>query len=106
MKPKDRPKKTNKCGVIYDIKCGDCDNHYVGETARSLETRFKEHTDGKHLSSAVCEHMNNTGHKVHFEDVKVLAQEDKTIPRKIREALKIHQHQPTINRDQGVVRTM
>ena len=91
-----------KCGVVYSVQCGGCDKEYVGETARSLGVRFKEHTDGNHPSSAICEHMTNTGHRVNMEEVQVLAQEDKKVPRRIREALKIHQRSPALNRDQGI----
>ena len=37
-----------------------------------------------------------------MEEVKVLAQEDKTVPRKIREAVHIHKRKPELNRDQGL----
>jgi len=30
-------------GVIYSIPCHDCDQRYIGETKRCLETRHKEH---------------------------------------------------------------
>ena len=41
--PKDRTAKAAKCGVVYDIQCPECDQHYIGETARTLGTRMKEH---------------------------------------------------------------
>ena len=28
---------------IYEIKCQQCDMTYIGQTKRTLETRFKEH---------------------------------------------------------------
>ena len=34
--------RTAKCGVVYDIQYPECDQHYIGETARTLATRIKE----------------------------------------------------------------
>ena len=42
--PKDRTPDANKCGVIYQFSCPECPDMYVGETSRSLKTRFKEHS--------------------------------------------------------------
>ena len=63
VKPKDNSEKLKKCGVVYSVKCGMCDKEYIGETVRSLGTRIKEHTDGKHQSSAITEHQSVTGHQ-------------------------------------------
>ena len=35
---KDKTDKVAKCGVVYDIQCPDCNQHYIGETARPLST--------------------------------------------------------------------
>ena len=99
VKPKDKPDKNSKCGVVYQVSCGDCHHNYVGETARALGTRIKEHTDGN-CFSAVNDHLSYNSH--HVGDVKVLAQEDRTYARKIREALEIHKSRPTLNRDPGI----
>ena len=32
-----------KCGIVYEIQCPECPAQYVGETARTLETRMKDH---------------------------------------------------------------
>ena len=62
---------------------------------------IKEHTDGKHQSSAITEHQSVTGHRCDTDNVKILTQEERFFPRKIREALKIHQRRPALNRDKG-----
>ena len=101
VKPKDKPVKEKKCGTIYRVKCEDCEKEYVGETARTLGKRFKEHTDGNH-NSAISEHFENTGHHTSLDSVRILAQEEKWWPRKIKEAIQIHKRRPALNRDQGV----
>ena len=34
-------------GVVYLITCKECNDEYIGETARPLCVRIKEHLDGK-----------------------------------------------------------
>ena len=43
-KPKDKIEKEASRGVLYKIKCKDCDSDYVGNTLRALKTRVKEQT--------------------------------------------------------------
>ena len=99
--PKDKTDKKDKCGSVYNVPCGSCDDFYVGETVRALGTRFAEHvkTDKQ---SAVLEHQKNTGHSFSFEDVSILTREPNYHARKIKEALKIHLLKPPLNRDQGL----
>ena len=101
VRPKDKAEKEKQCGLIYSIQCKHCDKEYVGETARSLGTRFKEHTDGKHPNSAVSEHTQETGHLYTLQDVKVLNKEERHFSRKVREAIDIHKRKPALNRDRG-----
>ena len=59
VRPKDEITVEEKCGVIYNIKCKDCDTDYIGETARKLGTRLNEHRKSVQacdLKSAVSEH--------------------------------------------------
>ena len=30
-------------GVVYSVKCKDCEDEYIGETLRSMKVRMKEH---------------------------------------------------------------
>ena len=101
VKPKDKQKKENKCGTVYQVSCGTCDDFYVGETARALGKRFREHrlSDSQ---SAVLEHIQSSGHSLSLDDVSVLASESNYHARKIREAVEIHKAKPTLNRDQGL----
>ena len=40
---KDERKSHEKAGVVYEIRCNTCEKTYIGETARSANTRGKEH---------------------------------------------------------------
>lgn len=41
VRPKDEIADMEKCGVIYNIKCNDCDAEYIGKMERTLGTRLK-----------------------------------------------------------------
>ena len=43
--PKDKDHLTKKSGIIYGYKCDklECDEEYIGETARTFGERYKEH---------------------------------------------------------------
>ena len=67
--PKDTTPKLNRTGVIYEIKCQTCYNIYVGETRRTLGKRLDEHK--KSTSSAINEHMSNTGHTMDLNGARI-----------------------------------
>ena len=64
----------------------------MGETSRSLGTRFKEHAELRAPLTAIGEHAVNSNHKIMVEDVQFMEWEDHFWKRKIREI---------INRDTG-----
>ena len=99
VRVKDKTENLKKCGTVYHIHCEQCDKDYVGETARLLETRIKEHLSRN--SSAVNEHCKLTGHSVDSSKIKVLATEINTFKRRIREAIEIKLRKPSLNRDNG-----
>ena len=101
VKPKDKTETSDKCGVVYNIACDECQDFYIGETARKMGKRFQEHTKSD-KESALLEHLKKTGHSISLENVSILANEPRYHARKIREAIKIHQRRPTLNRDQGL----
>ena len=57
---KDERKEEPKAGVVYEIKCKDCENTYIGETTRNAGVRAKEHyshaRNGRLDQSAVADH--------------------------------------------------
>ena len=99
--PKDKTPDLNKCGVIYEIQCPECDKNYVGETARPLSTRVKEHLNPRAPLTAVGEHSQQEGHSIKEENVKIIGREEHMWRRKIQESIEIRTRQPTLNRDQG-----
>ncbi len=59
--PKDKNKKEQQFGVVYEITCEDCKEKYVGDSqnARTLGSRLKERTAVKgQVTSAIAEHSH------------------------------------------------
>ena len=94
--------------AIYSIKCKTCDDEYVGETLRALQVRAKEHRDAIRLGntekSAVAQHVHQQKepHEIDWNTMSVIDRAQAWRERKLREAFKIHQRQPKMNRDAGL----
>ena len=64
--------------------------------------RFKKHSNTTRWTlSAVGEHLRDTGHKLEESKAAVIAREENTFKRRIREALEILCQSPTFNWDGG-----
>lgn len=104
-----------KAGV-YKISCPHCNNIYIGQTKRTLETRFKEHLAEvnkakKHIEkglqfdfrSKVAEHVFVREHELTKDNIDILR--SVSSPRKldVAESLEIFKHGSSnlLNRDQG-----
>jgi hypothetical protein len=66
LKPHKRDNDTYANSGIYSIKCNTCNKRYIGQTGRSLKTRFVEHcryrkTNGP--KSAYALHILNNSHE-------------------------------------------
>ena len=96
--PKDRVMKEEKAGVVYHIKCSNCESHYIGETERKLKKRLHEH---HRSSSPVGHHTHETQHSFSEDEVSVLHQESDWFRRGVAEAIYITRQQPDLNRDRG-----
>ena len=74
VSPKDKTALEKQSGVIYSIKCKDCDSLYTGESGRKLEKRLAEHKSKAASSkSAIREHIERSkGHNIDWDNVKVL----------------------------------
>uniref|UniRef100_A0A7I4Y8Y3 Reverse transcriptase domain-containing protein n=1 Tax=Haemonchus contortus TaxID=6289 RepID=A0A7I4Y8Y3_HAECO len=92
----------NMSGVVYKITCRDCGDEYIGETARPLHVRVKEHIDGmKRLneSTALGSHRIQKHNGGVFEvTVEVVAQESQLCACKTLEAFWIQVTDPKMNR--------
>ncbi len=116
---KDKIEHSKKTEVVYQIPCKNCNHSYVGETARKLETRVKEHrqeydkaTDNKYTrstrkvsetevnKSAITDHAKQCNHVIDWEGAKVIDSESDKYRRWIKEAIWIKKS-PTMNRDKG-----
>ena len=77
-------------GAIYLITCANCGDEYIGETARPLCVRIREHLDGKdrsRTSTPLGTHRALKHAEINFEvTVKILAHESQTSARKCLEA--------------------
>ena len=75
--------------AIYSIKCRTCDEEYIGESMRSLDTRCKEHRDAIRLAqctkSAVADHVlseeHSQPHEIDWQSVRILGRAQGTTER-------------------------
>ena len=95
---KDTRKIEHEHDVVYEAKCPDCTENYVGETGRRLTERVKEHS--KDTNSHLLRHSLATGHKpVTLEDFKILGKGYRNYyRRKVSEAILIQKNKPTLNK--------
>ena len=74
-KPKDKIEREASRGIVYKIKCKDCDCVYIGQTSRALKTRVKEHTkaiatlDG---NSLLAKHHMWYNHQIDLMNVEIV----------------------------------
>jgi len=100
-KLKDKRNVSDKCGVIYEIECNDCNKVYIGETGKELHKRIREHQLAVRRQdnlSALYHHIQETGHTVNWENPSILAQENSSYKRKILESMYSHNNRNRINR--------
>jgi hypothetical protein len=73
--PKDKIDVLDKSG-IYEINCGECDKKYIGQTRRSILTRFKEHiAHARYLrpeKSSVAQHILDSDHHINKDNLKLV----------------------------------
>ena len=82
-----------KSNVVYQITCPQCKLSYVGQTARHLQQRFREHIGNKGL---IKNHFSVCGVEPNFDHTKILghAKWGKLLT---LEALFISELQPALN---------
>ena len=100
VSPKDKDSMVNKNSVIYSYSCGriDCDEEYIGESARTFGERFKELL---RAPSPIFGHQNSSGHKTSMENFQIIGREENSMAWTIKEAMYIRMNNPTLNRNIG-----
>ena len=88
MRPKDQEPKDSGSGLIYSYKCDDitCSEEYIGETARTLGERYKEHLKEP---SPIHAHILQTGHNTTTNNFSILGREDRDQANTIKEDIYI-----------------
>ncbi|XP_046382358.1 uncharacterized protein LOC124153306 [Ischnura elegans] len=93
-----------KISGVYRVPCG-CGKVYVGETARTIETRLKEHRRhlrlGQPEKSAIAEHSISCDNPIRFEETAVIARAYGYWDRLVKEAIEIRLEPNNFNRDSG-----
>ena len=76
----------------------ECDEEYIGESARTFAERFKEH---QKAPSPICDHSIRSGHEVNIDNFSIEGREDQNLIRTIKEALYIRVNNPSLNKNIG-----
>ena len=100
MSPNDKDTIWKKSGVIYRYKCNrvDCEEEYIGESARNFAERFKEHLK---TPSPIHDHSTISGHNVTIDNFEIVGREGQNLLRTIKEALYIRVNDPSLNKNIG-----
>ena len=100
MKPKVQDPKEKKSGVIYSFQCNHiaCNEEYIGETARTLWKRCKEHLKQPY---PIYLHIQQRGHNTTEASFNIIGREDQGQARTIKECIFIRVNIPTLNQNIG-----
>ena len=74
-KPKDRIERDASRGIVYKIKCKDCDCVYIGQTSRALKTRVEEHAKAIATldeNSLLAKHHMRYGHQIDLTSAEIV----------------------------------
>ena len=86
--------------VVYSLKCGKCEEEYIGKTERLLGYRIKEHRSDCASNNSACKRheRSNHNHKIDYDNVEVLDSADTDHKLRIKELLHILKRQPLLNK--------
>ena len=98
--PKDKDHLKKKSGIIYRYKCDrlECDEEYIGETARTFGERYKEHLKAP---SHIYDHCNISGHDVTLNNFSIVGRVEHNLSRLIKESMFIRVNNPSLNKTIG-----
>ena len=107
VRPKDKLEKENTTGPVYHTFCDDCDASYIGETERTMRTRFMEHKRRSSVNSEVSKHIHqdHKDHTVTLDKTKILSVDHRWFERGVKEAIYIRTNKPSLNADGGRYKT-
>lgn len=97
---KDKISDSLKSSVVYKFNCASCDACYIGETSRHLSTRIKEHLQTD-KSSHVYKHLETSQgcrEQCNETSFTILDYAPTKYQLRIKEALHIKWHKPSLNR--------
>ena len=102
---KDRLSRSLSSKVVYKASCWDCVDIYIGKTKRRLHDSKTEHfktlTPSNSHSSAIADHMTQTGPRIKWDHFDILATGQSDIHCKIKETLLIRDLKPALNENVG-----
>ena len=88
-KHKNETATLQKQNEIYWIPCKNCEQHYIGQTSKKIETRLTEHKNAitRHvLPSLPASHTHNNGLKFNWTETQLLDQSKTKQAREFKEA--------------------
>lgn len=104
--PKDKISINERSG-IYEISCKDCDKKYVGQTRRSIQTRFKEHMAhlkyGRTEKSSVAQHAFDNNHRIDISNLRLIRNITNSRQLDAFESLEINKCRNSMNSDKGPI---
>ena len=70
----DRVIKERVVCLVYHIRCDNCEESYIGEMRRSLESRFMEHRRASSVNSEVSRHVkcDQPDHSISVDNVRIM----------------------------------
>ena len=100
---KDRDEPNNRQGIVYKIKCSDCEASYIGETGRNLNTRLTEHkraTRNGDVNNHIAVHHQLTNHNIDWDSAQCLTYSTNYFQRLTLESWYTNLEQTPLNRCQ------
>ena len=79
-----------KSNIVYEVPCNDCSAKYIGESSRTVGVRMHEHSldiRNERIRNHMYVHEREFDHKFDLDNVRVLAQERWSKPRKFVEGV-------------------
>ena len=95
---RDKNINRQKSGMMYTCKCDreECDEGYIGESARTFGETFKEHL---RTPSPIYDHVSITGHQTSIDRFSVVGMESHNLTRTVKEAIYIRVNNLSLNRN-------